>query len=604
MSVAEPTARWIRLAVGLLQGLALYLLYVCETSAPKIWPATDGLVFAPLVTAFAFVPLIVISGMGHLRLRVLLAWSAVATLLCVGLAAYDIFRDPINEVFNPGVPRTVPSAQAWWSLAAVLFILHALVRSCEQDRKLVASYSTYFSTSWTLALQSLLTAVFTALFWGVLFLGASLFELIKINSLSTLIRRTDFWIPVTALAVSSALHVTDVRSAIVLGSQRIGLALMAWLLPLTAVLGAAFLVALPFTGLSSLWETRSAARILLGAAAVLIILINATHQDGRPDIGSETILRYAMPFAAIVIAPLIALAGFALAQRIEQYGWTAHRVVAAAGLAIAACYGSGYVFAAVRFPASMRTIEPTNLFTSAAIVVVLLALNTPVADPARIAVADQLHRLQAGTVPLERFDFRFLRFDAGRYGRDALQQLAAHAGEPNASAIATRAAEVLQAKGFASVLSPPPLPPPITPEQVSHNIIVTWPEGATLPEDLVHEDWSTFHLPWLITSCFSANRRCGAVLADLDGDGIPEVVLFDMPDAGVSANTNTIVRANLLHKAADGHWTNLGLLMNSGCPGVGAALAAGHVEVAEPQFKDLLVNGQRLHMNVRCAPTP
>jgi hypothetical protein len=229
--------------------------------------------------------------------------------------------------------------------------------------------------------------------------------------------------------------------------------------------------------------------------------------------------------------------------------------------------------------------------------VVLLALNTPVADPARIAVADQLHRLQAGTVPPDRFDFRFLRFLAGRYGRDALQQLAAHAGEPNASAIATRAAQALQAKGF-SVLSPPPLPPPITPEQVSHNVTVTWPEGASLPDDLVHEDWSTFRLPWPITSCFGGKRRCGAVLADLDGDGAPEVVLFDMPDAGVTG----VVAVNVLHKAADGHWTNLGPLMNANCPGVGAALAAGHVEVVEPQFKELLVNGQRLHANVRCAP--
>jgi hypothetical protein len=39
--------------------------------------------------------LIVISALGHVRWRALLAWAVVATLLCAGLAVYDIFRNSV-----------------------------------------------------------------------------------------------------------------------------------------------------------------------------------------------------------------------------------------------------------------------------------------------------------------------------------------------------------------------------------------------------------------------------------------------------------------------------------------------------------------------------
>jgi hypothetical protein len=74
----------IRLAIGLLQGVALLMLY--QASEQKTWPATDAFVFAPLATIATLVPLIVISALGHVRWRALLAWAVVATLLCAGLA--------------------------------------------------------------------------------------------------------------------------------------------------------------------------------------------------------------------------------------------------------------------------------------------------------------------------------------------------------------------------------------------------------------------------------------------------------------------------------------------------------------------------------------
>ena len=94
------------------------------------------------------------------------------------------------------------------------------------------------------------------------------------------------------------------------------------------------------------------------------------------------------------------------------------------------CYAAGYLFAALRAPLLMKGLERTNVLVACVIVVAVLSLFSPLADPARISVADQLSRLQSGAVPPERFDFAFLRFDSGRYGRMALERLAAATDGP------------------------------------------------------------------------------------------------------------------------------------------------------------------------------
>jgi hypothetical protein len=56
-----------RIAIGLMQGIALYLLQ--QAFEAKTWPATDGLIFAPLLAVAIFVPTIVVAGLGNMRAR-------------------------------------------------------------------------------------------------------------------------------------------------------------------------------------------------------------------------------------------------------------------------------------------------------------------------------------------------------------------------------------------------------------------------------------------------------------------------------------------------------------------------------------------------------
>src|SRR5713101_7168571 len=85
-----PAVPMVRLATGLTQGLVLCLLY--SAAEAERWPATHGLVFAPLLLVAGFVPIIVLNGVGNMRRRSLLIWAGVAAVLLAALAMHDIDR--------------------------------------------------------------------------------------------------------------------------------------------------------------------------------------------------------------------------------------------------------------------------------------------------------------------------------------------------------------------------------------------------------------------------------------------------------------------------------------------------------------------------------
>ena len=77
-----------RVVVGLLQGLALYFLYVAFED--RTWPSGNGLIFAPLLFLATYVPLVLIFSIGNLRIVTLALWTVLAAAIVAGLAWYDI----------------------------------------------------------------------------------------------------------------------------------------------------------------------------------------------------------------------------------------------------------------------------------------------------------------------------------------------------------------------------------------------------------------------------------------------------------------------------------------------------------------------------------
>ena len=574
-----------RLAVAFAQGIVLYFLY--HAYELRAWPAGDQLIFASIVTVALFVPLILVAGVGNLRPWTLAIWIVIATAICAGLAAYNVYRGPIGNASGQWLGSSSHMRPA---IIAILFVTHSLIVSGDAERHFIARYANYFDISWKHGVQLVLAGIFLGVFWALLFLGAKLFGLIRIELFADLIKRPWFAIPATMLVLTLAIHITDLRPGIVRGTQTLMLTLLSWLLPMMALIAFGFTVALSFTGLDPLWNTHRATAILLIAAFALILLINSAYQDGGPEHFRAAPLRYSSVLAAVLLAPLLGLASYALLLRVQQYGWTPDRIITLACIAVAACYAVGYFVAALRSGLMLRELETTNVLTAFFIVVVLLALFTPIADPARISVADQVNRLQSGSIPPDKFDFGFLRFGSGRYGMAALEGLAGLTDGPQNAEIAEKARQASRLQNRWQNLN---TVVQVTPQMRAANITIVHPGGQTIPDSFLRQDWNSMPKKWLLPKCLVANAKCDAVLVDLDGDRIPEILLFGLP--GPSA---------VFKSVAGDYWEFLGGISNAHCPAVREAMRAGNFELAQPSLNELQVNGQRLQVQLQrdCPP--
>jgi hypothetical protein len=519
----------LRVMLGVAQGLALYLLFAAHDD--RVWPATSGYNFAPLLMVALFVPLLVTQAIGNMRARTLVLWASAATAVLAALAVYDIWRSwPLEWIWVDSVgeqrqgrwnPVLLPSIPFVLAAIIAVFITHALVSAGDADRRIIARYETYFETAWKLALQLVLWIGFVGVFWGVLFLGANLFKLINIETLSDTIEKPWFAIPVTTLATVLALHVTDVRSSIVRGMRSLVHVLLSWLLPLLALLVAAFLIALVFTGVQPLWGTRFAYSLLLLSAAALLILINAAYQDGDAAEPRPAVLRFAGSAAALCLLPLAALSLLAIGLRVQQYGWTNDRIFASAIACVALVYSGGYA-ASVAFRGPwLKLIERWNVATAFFVVAMILALFSPVLDPARISVASQVARLESGRVTHQVFDFGYLRWEGGRYGQQALLRLenaARTAGRPqDIPAIAQVLAEKTRSEAQTR-------PMHVSTMDRAANLKI-YPSGQPLPAGFVQQDWTNGG--GVPTCLWVRERSCDAFPIDLNGDGEAEVIIVD-----------------------------------------------------------------------------
>ncbi len=592
----------MRALIGLTQGLALYALF--EAFQRATWPATNGPLFAPLCAIAIFVPLIIVLDLTQLRPNLLAGWVVIVTLICAGLAWYDIYRDPIvyqrfYQNLAPPQPRNLPSPELWLGLATALFIAHGLLISSANDARLVARYPIYFGVSWKFGLQAAMAAAFAGVFWLVLWLGAELFRLIKIDAISQLIQKPWFWIPATTFALTCAIHVTDIRVGIIRGVRTLSCTLLAWLLPLMAAIAICFVAALSFTGLEPLWNTRRASSILLVAAASLIFLVNAAYQDGvRAGDGNvgdarplPRLLRWSVAAACLVLVPIVLLAAYGISLRVHQYGWTSERVIATACALLAALYAVGYAIAGIRPNVALSSLETTNVVAGFAIPAIVLALLTPLADPARISVADQVARLKVGTIAADKFDYLFLRFGAGRFGVEALGELA---GQTNLPIAAEKSAEALQKKNRSEATIR--TMPPINAEQRAHNITVVQPEDQALPSAFLDIDWVHSRHSSLLPPCLTWGGNCDAVLADLNGDGVAEIILLPR---GYGPSV-------VFTRSSDQPWSYVGQLAGANCPGMSGALRTGNFKLAQSAWPEFEVLGRRMRLifPYDCNPTP
>jgi energy-converting hydrogenase Eha subunit A len=573
----------LRLLAGLAQGIVLYWLYHASKNA--VWPATAPFVMVPLAMLALILPVLLISSVGHLAPRKAGIWLLTALAILLAISLNDAWRGQTARPFLgnwEGKAVYSPSETLVFFGLLFFFIAQALVLAGARANRRVASYDTYFETAWKLAIQLMFSVLFVGALFLVLFVGAELFMLVKLRFLRELMRESWFNVPVICSAFSCAMHITDVRPAIVRGIRTLLLVLMSWILPVAVVIMAGFLCSLPFTGLTALWETRHATSVLLSAAALLVALINAAFQNGDASVALP--LRVSARTAAILILPIVAVGVYALGLRVGQYGWTSDRVIAAACLLVAACYAIGYAWAASQYDTWLRPISTVNVLAAFLVLAVLVALFTPIADPARISVNNQMARLEKGKTKAAEFDFRYLRFEGGRYGRAALEELKQRRSGADAALLQREAGAALALTDKDRWSQPKRFTAPVS---VAANL-TAWPTGVQLPASFLAQKWETVadrDKPDCLTS---KNEKCDALVLDVNGDGKPEILLIDSPEP----------RAGRVYaENAGGVWSVISTLgyQDTSCKPLMEKLRKGEFIVVEPRMKELNVGGRRIN---------
>jgi hypothetical protein len=347
----------------------------------------------------------------------LAVWSVIALSL-IALIAWNRAAHNLDNDYNPFFINLS------FLIYPFLFISHELISSADQAGKPIAPYGLYFDEAWKRGVQLALSVVFTALFWAILWLGATLLGFIGFSWFKDLLSNEYFSWPITGLAIAASVNLGDVQPKLMHNFRALVLGVLSWLLPVITVIGLLFSVSLCFSGLEPLWKTKAATASLLAGCVALALLVNAAYQQGNEERPVHIVLRWSARIACGLLLVFSSLAAYSLWLRIAQYGLTPERVMALVGVIIAVLYGLGYAMAAV-MPKDrwLRLLEPVNIALAFIMALICLAVLTPVADPYRLSAQSQAERIDSGKITPDKFDWRVLRFETGTYGLDELKRL-------------------------------------------------------------------------------------------------------------------------------------------------------------------------------------
>ncbi len=567
------------LVVALIQGLALYGLHLALDA--RVWPATDARLLVPLYAVATLVPLVLHLDPSHRRDPLFLKGLAALTVLLAAVGAYaGSTVAPSLRWQDSGIALAfaVAAIALWWILTPLLQV------SARKGRPTAAPpYAELFEGGWQNTLVVVQAGLFTGLFWSLLWLWAALFDVVGVKVFEQVFQEPAFAYPVTSVTFGYAVTLAQSREQFVLLLRRHFFGVLAWLLPLVALIASAFLLTLPATGLAPLWSTGHATFLMLWLQVFLLFFFNAAYQDGVQPPFYPRWVQGALRAAALAVPVYATLCAYSLSLRIEQHGLSVDRVWAALFIAGVALYGIGYAYAAFRDGPWMGAIGRVNTTMAWVVVGLILAVNTPLLEPKRLAARDQVSRLLSGRVAAAKFDYDYLRFNLGVFGDRALRRLAEGGVEHRDSAEIKRLAAATLAKTGRWESPDPPA------DLAAH--IEVLPRGASIDPDLVaYLRQQAKSGGGAAPVCLRvAGVPCVMLVVDLDGDGAEEV-------ANVSGYPM------LVYARAEAGWGAVGELRGNaygGDPTWLDSVRTGSPRVVPSRWQTLEIGGRRLYLAER-----
>lgn len=419
-----------------------------------------------------------------------------------------------------------------------------------------------------------------------------LMKSIGLGFIEDLIQKPIFAIPITGLVFGAAFALGLSRAEMMATLRRFWLSITAWFLPLLMIFPVMWTIALPFTGLSLLFKTHSSAFILLWFLALCIKFANAAYQDGESSQPYPNWLGKIVTLSWLTLLVVAVAAWWAMGLRIQQYGWTEDRVWGIFVLLIASLYVLGYAYSIRYQTGSLTNVGNTNIFVSLVLCIGLLLLTSPLMDARKIAVHSQVERLIDRNLSSDKIDYQYFRWEAGQYGKEALEKLAAGISHKDRTDISIKAKQVLAQKkryvGETGVKA-------LTSDEILQRIRVI-PQGEKLDSALIEELKSSNHEHRQISQCLNPDSQCTVWMMDLNNDNTKEAIFI------VQRNRSSSFDSFFYERQSDGKHKYAGRLNlpknlnDKQYKEILLSIEQGNVKTVNRAWKDIEVTGKIIHV--------
>ncbi|MBH0043565.1 DUF4153 domain-containing protein [Pseudoalteromonas sp. SWXJZ10B] len=463
--------------LAVLQAIALTLLY--SSIENNVWPATSPTWLVSLITFSMSFPLLMLMTVNKNNIKTSLLLILPFSLLLSLLGAYAGFQqEPQEYVSN----NTLMSVFIFTSLIAGFKGLMYIQQFGSSEN---VSYSRLFKLSWRNFIIFGECWLFVLIFWGILNLGAALFDILDIKFFSELLRNEWFWIPTLTLAFAFAsvifrklLNIED-NIAFLLQT------LIKFLLPVLSVISLGFLATLPFTGLNKLWETGSGSLLVMWLQVLTLFFVNTVYKDDS-SVRPYHMLLHRLVFISVALLPVYSvISAYGIYLRVEQHGLTVDRCWGILIWFLLACFSFSYLVGIITKRDNwLEPLSKINIVMGWVVLVSMLAVNSPLLNFQSLSTNSQIARLDADKVTIEKFDYYYFEHSLGRQGYLAMQLLKQkiETSHPEQYAIIDR---MYVNNEFALTL-----------EHTVDDFIersVFWPSRALIPQDLIEAVFSDQH---------------------------------------------------------------------------------------------------------------
>ncbi len=404
----------------LIQGVLLYLSNDFSTQEWRLDHKTPLLYVLVLSLSL---PLVFVLSVNTLRNKTL--WKALLAyaVIFIAMTTWVNWNDVGLRDYGTGILATF-----YFSLAAIIFVTLPWLQVRIEKPNSPVNYPDLHDAIWQNTITVVLTLLIAGLMWGILSLGAGLFKLIGIDFFYNLFfEHQIFTYLANSLVLAIGVLICRTNSKLIITVRKLLSLVVKGLLPLLSFFALIFIFSLPFTGINTLAKQWSSATTLLTTMSLLLaLLVNAVYlsADNAEQKPYPKIIRYIINGSLLALPIYAILSTYYLGLRIVQYGWTPERLWAAVVVGLSLCLSLAYATAVVRKNTIwLHSLGNINKKMMCLIAAILILCNSPIIDPYRISVNDQMQRYATGKISPDNLDLIMLRFDAGRRGNDALQAL-------------------------------------------------------------------------------------------------------------------------------------------------------------------------------------